>query len=113
MHKIILTLITCFIFNFLYAQKIETGEVFSDKETTAKTLLLNNGNTILLTYSSKNGMEVIVYNSSRNKIGSKPVKDGLWEPDNDQSYESFYEINGKPTLFVIQNNGKKPTLIRV
>ena len=102
----------------LMAQKvgIEKSEEFDEPDYGWNKLLqLKNGNTLFFHSTKKDGIEVAVYNKQRKQIATNTIDSKLWDVEKMRHTKiaGLYEINGEPVLFVIQAEGKVPTLYRM
>ncbi len=80
-----------------------------------KLLQLKNGNTFFFHSTKKDGIEVTVYNKQRKQIASRTLESNLWDVRKMKQSKivGLYEINGEPVIFVMQADGREPTLYRI
>jgi len=96
--------------------KIETSTSFDEPEDGWNKLIqMKNGNTLFFHFTKKEGIEVNVYDKSRNLIATKEVTSDLWEPKKMKTsvVEGLYEINGQAVIFLQQTLDRTPTLFRL
>ncbi len=119
MKKTLFVLLSIFIAGTsLLAQNvnIEKSVAFDEPEYGWNKLLqLKNGNTFYFHASKKDGIEVTVYNSQRKQIASKSIESKLWDDSKMRLSKicGLYEINGEPVIFLMQGDGRVPTLYRM
>jgi len=98
------------------APHIEKSEAFDEPgDGWNKVLQLKNGNTFFLHFSRKNGVEINVYGKDRKLVGTQEVTSDLWEIKKLQYtlIAGLHEINNEVVLFLVQMDGRTPTLYRV
>ncbi len=101
-----------------YAQgpKIEKSEAFEEPRSGwNKVLQLKNGNTIFFHFTKKEGIEVNVFDKSRKMSASKSISSELWDPRKMRTTQimGLYEIKDEAVLFMVQSDGRIPTLYRL
>lgn len=106
-----------FGFTIVKAQpKIETSTSFDEPgDGWNKLIQMKNGNTLFFHFSKKEGVEVTVYDKSRNLISTKEITSELWDPKamRGSEIEGLYEINGQAVIFLQQTFDRTPTLFRL
>ncbi|MBS1689693.1 MAG: hypothetical protein JSS96_13275, partial [Bacteroidetes bacterium] len=61
--------------------KIETSSSFDEPEDGWNKLIqMKNGNTLFFHFTKKEGIDVTVYDKSRNQVATKEITSELWEP---------------------------------
>jgi hypothetical protein len=118
MKKALLVLATCFAcIQIVSAQfKVALSTPFEEPEDGWNKLLqLRNGNTFFFHFTKKEGIEVTVYDKSRNVIATKTLTSELWEPRKmrESVVEGLYEIGGQPVIFLQQMIDRTPSLFRI
>jgi len=96
--------------------KIETSTSFDEPEDGWNKLIqMKNGNTLFFHFTKKEGIDVTVYDKSRNQIATKEITSELWEPKKMKTsvVEGLYEINGQAVIFLQQTLDRTPTLFRL
>ena len=80
-----------------------------------KTLQMKNGNTLLFHSTSKDGIEVTVYNPQRRIAGKRTLVSKLWDAGKmkQTTVRQLFEINGEAILFFVQGDGRTPVLYRM
>ena len=104
--------------NVLLAQQFSTekSEPFDEPAFGwNKVLQLKNGNTFYFHATTKEGIEVAVYDKNRKRIVGRAVESNLWDKGKMRStaIKGVFEIGGEPVLFIAQANERKPTLYRM
>jgi len=119
MQKISLVLIA-FLFSVisLHAQepRIEKSEAFEEpSDGWNKVFQLKNGNTFFFHFTKRDGIDVTVFDKSRKLIANRTLTSEVWNPNKMKNsiVEGLYEINGEPVLFIVQSEGRTPTLYRI
>ncbi len=119
MKKCLILFISLFIsLGFLYAQapQIEKSVAFDEPVNGwNKVLQMKNGNTFFFHFTRKEGIEVTVFDKNRKVVSDKTLTSDLWDYRKMRStvIEGLYEINGEPVLFMVQADGRTPTLYRL
>jgi len=80
-----------------------------------KVLQLKNGNTFYFHATTKQGIEVYVYDRNRKLIVGRAVESNLWDKGKMRStaIKGLFEIGGEPVIFIAQANDRRPTLYRM
>jgi hypothetical protein len=117
LYLLAIVLFACIVGTVAQTPKIEKSMPFEDDpgDGWKKVLQLKNGNTFFFHFQNKEGIELTIYDKSRKKTVSKTVTSQLWDERKMKSTEikGLYEINGQPVLFLMQSEGREPTLYRV
>ncbi len=115
LYLVIAIVIGC---NPVFAQPthIEKSEAFDEPgDGWNKVLMLKNGNTFFFHFSKKNGIEINVFDKSRKVTSTKEITSDLWETKKMRNtlIAGLYEINNEPVLFMVQMEGRLPTMYRL
>jgi hypothetical protein len=119
MRKIFCLVIALLIASpIIYAQgpKIEKSEAFDEPgDGWNKVMMMKNGNTFFFHFSKRDGIEINVFDKSRKTVATKEIKSELWETRKMKNtlIAGLYEINNEAVLFMVQSEGRVPTLYRV
>jgi hypothetical protein len=96
--------------------KIEKSEPFDEPDNGYnKVLLLKNGNTFFFHFARKEGIEINVYNKERKVTATQEVSSEMWDTRKMKrlTVAGLYEINNEAVLFIIETEGRTPTLYRL
>lgn len=94
----------------IYSQPIEEPDGLN-----AKTFQCSNGNTLLLNFTPKKGIEIDVFDTARQKSRHAVITGALWDPTemSATSIEGIYNIGDQVALFLSQQVDGKPSLFRI
>lgn len=98
------------------APHIEKSEAFDEPgDGWNKVLMMKNGNTFFFHFSKKDGIEINVFDKARKVSATKEITSELWETRKMKNtlIAGLYEINTEVVLFMVQNEGRVPTLYRL
>ena len=98
------------------ATHIEKSEAFDEPgDGWNKVLMLKNGNTFFFHFSRKDGIEINVFDKSRKVTSTKEITSDLWETKKMRNtlIAGLYEISNEAVLFMVQMEGRLPTLYRL
>lgn len=114
----IINIIFTLSFGSLRAQiTMERSNVFNEppSEGWTKILQLKNGNTLYFHYGRKRGIDVITFNSKRQKISEKRIESDAWNHKRRGRVRvrGLFEINSEPVLFIQFYADKRRTLYRL
>lgn len=119
MHKLLCTLLSfvlCATWSFAQAPHIEKSEPFDEPdEGYNKVLMMKNGNTMYFHFARKEGIEINVFDKQRKLTHTQEVSSDMWDTRKMKNITvaGLYEINGEAVLFVIDAEGRTPTLYRL
>lgn len=113
MKKHLLLLMSLVTF-YSFAQKKDKSPSFEEPEGWCKLVQLTNSNTCFLEFTKKEGINVILYDSLRKKIGKGKLTTKLIE-DKLGFYiiSGIYEIKGDVVVFFLKSEDKKPIMLRL
>ena len=119
MHRFFCAILSlCLSGPCLYAQAphIEKSEAFDEPDNGYnKVLLMKNGNTFFFHFQRKEGIEINVYNKERKLAFTQEISSDMWDTRkmNRIIVAGLYEINNEAVLFVVETEGRVPTLYRM
>jgi hypothetical protein len=75
----------------------------------------SNGNTLLLLFTKKEGLQTVVYDDSHKLVSSQVTHSKLWNDRDGKNAEikNIFETNGKVNIFFQQKDGVTPVLYRL
>ena len=113
---IILSLTLCMPALFAQAPHIEKSEAFDEPDNGYNKLLqMKNGNTFFFHFQKREGIEIDVYNKERKVSATQDISSDLWDTKKMGriTVAGLYEINGEAVLFIVETEGRVPTLYRM
>lgn len=100
-----------------YAQPhIEKSEAFDEPDDGYnKVLLMKNGTTFYFHFAKKQGIEINVYDKSRKLTATQEISSEMWDTRRMRKIMvvGLYEIRNEAVLFVVETEGRTPTLYRM
>ncbi len=117
MRNLVLTLaaMLCVQLSFSQVKNIEYSAPFEEPlKGWYKVMQLKNGNTFYFTFNNE-GVTVTVYKPDRKLAARKVLAGKIWDAKDMKNsiMEGIYEIDGKPVIFLQQEEKKRPVLFRI
>ncbi len=119
MQKILYSIFVLLLSSFMVSAQgphIEKSEAFDEPgDGWNKVMMMKNGNTFFFHFSKKDGIEINVFDKNRKVSSTKEITSDLWETRK-MKYTliaGLYEINNEAVLFMVQTEGRLPTLYRL